>query len=106
MKLYFLLSVFFLIGFLGVYVVNKKETDSVKKKNNWKKYVVYLLLVFGQLFLIDCKMYFYFAIILISIGAYELIKIGKSKRKTTIATALFSLFGLFFVLFFKETEQK
>jgi CDP-diglyceride synthetase len=106
MSLYLLLSVFFTIGFVGIYTVNKKETDAVKKKNNWTKYAVYLALVFGQLFLINSKIYFYFALILVLISFYELLKIGKSKKETAIGVLFIALFGLFFILFFKDTDSK
>jgi CDP-diglyceride synthetase len=103
---YVMLLVFFCIGFVGVYFVNKKETDPIKERGQWVKYFSYLLLVFAQLFLIDFGFYFYFAIVVIIIGVYELISIGTSKPKIVSSILSFMVFGVFFVLFFRNYHLK
>ncbi len=99
MGLYSLLSVFFIVGAAGILLINSKDTESGSRKNRWLKYVVYLILVFGQLFLIEMKSYFIFSILIVAMGVYEIQKISKAGRNLS-AIPLFLLSGLFYVLFF------
>jgi CDP-diglyceride synthetase len=106
MECYFMLLVFFCIGFVGVYFVNRKETDPIKSKSQWIKYFTYLLLVFAQLLLMDFGCYFYFAIILVIIGVYELISIGITKPKIIGSVLSFLGFAVFFMVFFRDYSLK
>jgi len=104
MELYNILAVFFLIGGIGIFLINKKSKEVLENKNRWKKYLVYLFLVFGQLFLIQNKWYSYFSILILLFGFYEIIGIGKTKKFTVACLLLFSLFGFFFFSFFTSEE--
>ncbi|WP_296148219.1 phosphatidate cytidylyltransferase [uncultured Flavobacterium sp.] len=100
MELCSILAIFFLIGGIGIFLINKKSKEVSANKNHWKKYSVYLVLVFGQLFLIQNKGYNYFGILILLFGFYEIIKIGKSKKNIIFALLLYFFFGWFFFSFF------
>jgi len=100
MGLYNILAIFFLIGGIGIFLINKKSKAVLANKNRWKKYLVYLFLVFGQLFLIQNKGYNWFMILILLFGFYEIIKIGKIKKSAILSLLLYSFFGWFFFTFF------
>lgn len=106
MELYNILLFFFMIGAVGIYVINRKSEIAQERQNRWIKYVVYLLLVFGQQFLINQKCYQCFAILIALVGCYEIIKVKKSIQIGFLSLLMYSFISLFFVLFFNEMEIK
>jgi len=100
MELYSFLAIFFAIGGIGIFLINRKSKEVLEHKNRWKKYFVYLFLIFGQFFLIQNKWYNCFSLLIFLFGIYEIIKIGKSFRYIIISLLFYSLFGCFFFCFF------
>lgn len=106
MGLYSIFVIFFLIGGIGISVINRKSKSIVDNRNRWVKYFVYLGLVFGQLFLIEINQYKYFAVIVAFIGLYEIIKVKNSNKIAFFALPIYVFISLFFILFFNEMEVK
>jgi CDP-diglyceride synthetase len=104
MGLYSILTVFFLIGRLGIVVINQKSSSVVANLERWKKFRVYVLLVFSQLYLLDHQKYFYFAVVVIIIGLYEILKVSKSSKYLLFSLSIYTVVSVFFVLFFKEYQ--
>ncbi|HEU4495912.1 MAG TPA: phosphatidate cytidylyltransferase [Flavobacterium sp.] len=100
MELYSVLGIFFLIGGIGIWIINKKSGDILENKNRWKKYFVYFFLVFGQLFLINARQYHCFCLFILAIGFIEIIAVGKTLKALLPGLAFFIFFGWFFFSFF------
>lgn len=104
MELYSILAIFFLIGAVGIALINKKSSHTLENKNRWKKYLVYLLLVFAQLFLIENKAYPYFGLLIVAVGFLEIIKAGKTMKSKFIGLLFYCLIGWFFFSFLAEAK--
>jgi phosphatidate cytidylyltransferase len=78
-KLSLVLMIFFIIGAVGLYVVNRKK-NAHDKREAWLKYILYLLIVWPMLFAFQWTNWGWWIIGLIAIGgAIELVLISKSK---------------------------
>lgn len=104
MELYKILSIFFLIGGLGIFLINRKSKSVLDNLERWKKYRVYLILVFLQLYLLNYQQYIWFALTVVLIGFFEIIKIRKSPREILITLTIYAFVSLFFILFFKGNQ--
>lgn len=103
MELYSLLSVFFIIGAAGIFLINRKDTEEKSRRNRWLKYIVYLILVFGQLFLINIESYLVFSILIAIVAAYEMNKI---RQKGFFFLAVFITVAMVYMLFFEQCHIK
>lgn len=106
MALYNLIAIFFGIGGLGIYLVNRKITDHSEQKSCWLKFSTYLFLVFGQLLFIEAGIYKWFALVVVVFGLYEMLAISKSVKMTLINLPIYLGFAIFYVFFFAETQLK
>ena len=106
MELYSILSVFFIIGFIGICFINRKEPNVFIRQKLWVKYFVYLVLVFVQMFLIHSHYYTYFASLLVLIGFYEIIKVKIETKSFLMALVSFSIFSVLYLSFSKEIALK
>ncbi len=106
MQLYITLLLLFFVGFIGIYFLNRKEPEEVKRKMNWIKYSSYFILVFVQQFFIANKCYVYFVIIISLFGFCELVCIQRLKNKNFVRLISFGVWIVFYIFFFKEIEFK
>lgn len=90
-----LLIVYFILGF-GIirFVLPRKQTVS---RNNWTKYITYIIIVFSAIILLEFKLFHYiFHLAIISIGFYEIVSTHYSNLKHT--SYKFILFIIIFTL--------
>ena len=102
MELFSLIAGFFVIGGLGIYRINKKIAANSERKNRWTKFLTYLFLVFGQLLCIQIGIYKWFALLVVTVGLYEMLAIRKSNAMALINLPIYLFFAFFYVLFFYE----
>lgn len=106
LKVYYILAVYFLIGAIGVLFINRKDQTTAQKKERWIKYLVYLVLVNTVILLIHSGYFLYLAIVLILIGLYEMICVGKNNFKRLIFSIfIYSFFAVFFVLSHNDSSD-
>lgn len=86
--LFYLLIVFFVIGGIALSVLNKRS-DTVRRKRHWVKYIFYLLVVSVTIGCIQLGIMRYMAVVLIAIGAYEIL-IGWYKSNKRVLFLLLS----------------
>ncbi len=99
LKVYSILAVYFLLGALGIFFINRKEREKAAKRERWVKYVVYLLLVNAVILIIHSGYFLYLAILLVLLGLYEIGRVGsRNYRSLAIALLIYSFFSVFFVL--------
>jgi len=70
--LFYLLTVFFVIGGIAVSALNKRS-DTRQRKKRWVKYAFYLVVVSATMGCIQLGIMRYMAVVLIAIGAYEIL---------------------------------
>lgn len=105
-KVYSILLVYFLIGAIGVFFINRKNQSPAQKKERWVKYLVYLFLVNAVILIIHYEYFLYLSLILVLLGLYEIINAGKTNVKRLIFSALlYSFFAVFFVLSYKSQPE-
>ncbi|MGC4040386.1 MAG: phosphatidate cytidylyltransferase [Flavobacterium sp.] len=104
MGLYSILAIFFLIGALGIFLINRKSRSVVANLERWKKFRIYLFLVFAQLYLLKSQLYFWFALTVVLIGFYEIIKIRKSLKGVLLSMSVYAVISSLFIFFFKSDE--
>ena len=95
-KLYILLLVYFLLGGISMFFVNRNK-DAGYRKNNWLKYVVYFVLV-NMLFvsiLINSRYFHYISILILVLGYYEIFTQMHSSGNTKAGIVAITLFSLF-----------
>lgn len=100
MVLYKILIVLFLIGAIIIALINRKSNQIFENKSRWKKYFVYLLIVFSQIYLILHNWFHYFSLIILLFGFYEIVSIAKSKKILIYSLIFYIIFGWFFYTFF------
>ncbi|NMH27555.1 phosphatidate cytidylyltransferase [Flavobacterium silvaticum] len=103
MTLYSILNMMFVIGAFGVHKASRKVADSSEKRKQWIKFLTYLVLVFGQVFLISKSAYAWFVVVVIFGGFYELINIRKSIKTFVVALFLYGIFAFGYWTFFSLT---
>lgn len=101
--IYYIIIVYFLIGAVGFYLINRKKSRHVRQ-NSWIKYGTYFLII-NVLFLsivINSIVFRFCSILIIAISAFELFKLfkesGYAKKKFFVSAAI--VFLLFSVGFF------
>jgi len=97
-----LVSIYFLIGALVIFVINKKRTGDARER--WIKFGFYFLVVYSVLFFANyLAAYFYlFALCIVLIGYSELIKnrTGAAKQGFVLASLfIYSLLATGFIYF-------
>ncbi|MGV3761935.1 phosphatidate cytidylyltransferase [Parapedobacter sp.] len=70
--LFYLLMVFFVIGGIALSILNKRS-DTMQRKRHWIKYIFYLVVVSITIGCIQLGLMPYMAVVLIAIGAYEML---------------------------------
>ena len=105
MELYSIVAIFFIIGAFGIFTINRKIAEAVERKQRWIKYAVYLVLVFAQMVLIEQELYVFFAVFVVFGGAFEIFLVAKTKKILTIGLLAYSIFAIFYMLFFSRFER-
>lgn len=108
MRLFFLvITLHFVIGGIGIFLLNRKLEVEAKKRN-WLKYIFYLLIFIIVLssILINKNAFLGVSIVILSVCLIELLTVSKLPRKSEsgnqiviISLAIFSVLTFFFSLF-------
>ncbi|MCE3295782.1 MAG: putative phosphatidate cytidylyltransferase [Crocinitomicaceae bacterium] len=105
-EIYSILSAYFLFGALGILLINRRDQGPAQKKERWVKYIVYLILVNAVIFIIHSGYFLYLSLILVLLGLYEMISVGKTNIKRLIFSVfIYSFFAVFFVLSSKNEPE-
>jgi phosphatidate cytidylyltransferase len=101
------ITIHFILGGLGIFIINRK-LDSEKRKNNRVKFFVYLL-IFSTVqssVIINKNAFAGLSIIIFALGLFEILRLGKLSSRTPlqnrtvfITLAVFSFLTFFFSLF-------
>ena len=81
-KLYSILLIYFIIGGIIMFFVNRNK-EAAFRKNNWLKYFVYLILI-NLLFvsiLVHSVYFSYLSVVIIILGFYEISKLIYISKK-------------------------
>lgn len=91
-----LISVYFIVGGIATAIINKRKPGGAKER--WKKYIVYFVIVFAMLAIIDAGLFRFAALAIVAAGAYEIIRIGRKHYKTMmVAIVVYVLIASLFV---------
>src|SRR3546814_18747795 len=72
LTLFYLTIVFFAIGGIAILILNKRS-DATARKKRWVKYAFYLVVVSTTVWCIQFGAMPYLAVVLLAIGAYEIL---------------------------------
>lgn len=78
--LFYLIVIFFAVGGVAILVLNRKS-DLVQRKARWVKYIFYLLVVAITVWCIQFGFMHYLAMVLLVIGAYEILSGWRSSSQ-------------------------
>ncbi|WP_239018508.1 phosphatidate cytidylyltransferase [Sphingobacterium corticibacterium] len=78
--LFYMIIIFFTIGGIAIFVLNRKS-DAEQRKARWVKYIFYLLAVSITVWCIQYGIMRYLAIVLLIIGAYEIVRGWRSSSR-------------------------
>ena len=93
---------YFIIGVVATFLANKEQEKEVQKQR-WIKILTYFIIVHFILLLLLFipELFIYFISFIVLIGAYEIIKVGKQKGRTTAlitAVLLYIIISIGFLL--------
>jgi phosphatidate cytidylyltransferase len=104
-NIYLIILIYFLLGSIGFYFINRRK-NAIDARHSWVKFITYFFIIHILFFAIVLNvMYFRLvAVVIIAVGAYELLMIfGKSgfsqKHFFLFSFLLFLIFSLGFYLF-------
>lgn len=96
------LFLLFLIGGVGVFRVTRKIPEAKARKAHWLKFLVYVVLVFTQLWLLLRGWYFGFALMVVIPALYELIRVGETMRSFATGLTVFVPMAAGYLWFFSS----
>src|SRR5690606_20019565 len=100
--LFYLVVVFFAIGAIAIAHLNTKST-SVQQRERWGKYVFYIIIVAITVLAIRYGYMWLLALLLVSIGLFEIFKVWTESKKRNLGVLLLALvvYGLTAYCFYR-----
>jgi len=101
-KLYIILLIYFIIGGIVMFFVNRNK-EVAFRKNNWLKYFVYLILI-NLLFvsiLVDSIYFSYISVIIIILGLFEISRLFYISKKYKVGIIALFIFLCFAFLYYQ-----
>jgi len=104
-NIYSIILIYYLLGTIGIYVINRKKDPQIKRKA-WIKHIVYFFITSGVFFSIAINplVFRILAVVIILVGFYELFSLFRKsgfnhRRFFCLSVCLFALFSLGFYFF-------